>query len=321
LCVFAYARILRHIAKDGTQGLGRRIYPFGYSQISVLGHIVAGSVGSVGSIGSSLISIAHRGGPQYMTNSVALVTGASSGIGKAAAIRLARDFSSVVLVAREDDKLAQVAQSARAEGSECLCLAMDLSVTAAAQAVIQRTLERFGRIDALVNIAGAVAPLDVFQMTDAQWDIGMELKFHAARRLAIHAWEALRAAKGSIVFISGNAADIPMASSAAVGAINAAIEALAKAFADRGIEDGVQVNAVSPGAILTGRRLAMLERAAVEKKISLEDMKSRFLKQARVSRFGEPEDIAELVAFIVSPKAKYMTGAVLRMDGGEVKSK
>jgi 3-oxoacyl-[acyl-carrier protein] reductase len=80
------------------------------------------------------------------------------------------------------------------------------------------------------------------------------------------------------------------------------------------------VNSVSPGAILTGRRLGMLEKAAAEKNISLEDMKSSFLKQARVNRFGEPEDIAELLAFIVSPNAKYMTGTVLRMDGGEVKS-
>jgi 3-oxoacyl-[acyl-carrier protein] reductase len=255
-----------------------------------------------------------------LKNSAAIVTGASSGIGKTTAIRLARDFSSLVLVAREGEKLAEVAESARTVGCDCLWLEVDLSDSSVPAIVIQRTLERFGRIDALLNIAGAVAGLDVFQMADAQWNSGMELKFHAARRLAIHAWEALKAAKGSIVFISGNAADIPKASLAAVGAINAAIEALAKAFADRGIEDGVQVNSVSPGAILTGRRLGMLEKAAAAKNISLEEMKRQFLKQAGVSRFGEPEDIAELLAFIVSPKAKYMTGTVLRMDGGEVKS-
>jgi len=90
----------------------------------------------------------------------------------------------------------------------------------------------------------------------------MELKFHGARRLTIRAWDALRESKGTVVFISGNAAVIPRAGAAAVGAINAAIEALAKAFAERGIEDGVQVNSVSPGAVMTGRRLSMLERAA-----------------------------------------------------------
>jgi 3-oxoacyl-[acyl-carrier protein] reductase len=255
-----------------------------------------------------------------VTNSVAVVTGASSGIGEAAAIRLARDFSSLVLVAREDDKLARVAAAAQKEGCDCLCVAMDLSLTAAAGIVVKRALERFGRLDALINIAGAVPALDLFQMTDPEWHSGFELKFHAARRLAIQAWDALRATKGSIVFMSGNAADIPKAPAAAIGVINAAIESLAKAFADRGIEDGVQVNSVSPGAILTGRRIAMLEGAAAEKNISLEEMKNNFLKQARVTRFGEPEDIAELLAFIVSPRARYMTGTVLRMDGGEVKS-
>jgi 3-oxoacyl-[acyl-carrier protein] reductase len=113
---------------------------------------------------------------------------------------------------------------------------------------------------------------------------------------------------------------IPRAGAAAVGAINAAIEALAKAFAERGIEDGVQVNSVSPGAIMTGRRLAMLEKAAAARKITLEDAKHHFLKQAGIGRFGEAEEIADVIAFAVSPAARWMTGTVLRMDGGEVKS-
>ena len=95
---------------------------------------------------------------------------------------------------------------------------------------------------------------------------------------------------------------------------------MGKAFAERGIEDGVQVNSVSPGAVMTGRRLSMLERAAASKKITLEDAKQQFLKQAGIARFGETEEIADLMAFIVSPAARWMTGTVLRMDGGEVKS-
>ena len=255
-----------------------------------------------------------------MSKSVAIVTGASSGIGKATALRLARDFGAIVLAARSGEKLGEVGQQVKAIGAEPLVLELDLMAPTAAEIVVKTTLDRFGRIDALVNIAGAVAGLDVFQMTDEQWNAGMELKFHGARRLTIRAWDALRELKGAVVFMSGNAAVIPKAGAAAVGAINAAIEALAKAFAERGIEDGVQVNSVSPGAIMTGRRLAMLEKAAASKRITLEEAKQQFLKQAGISRFGEADEIADLMAFAVSPAARWMTGTVLRMDGGEVKS-
>jgi 3-oxoacyl-[acyl-carrier protein] reductase len=255
-----------------------------------------------------------------MSDSVAIVTGASQGIGRATAIRLARDFGAIVLAARGRDKLREVGQQVRAIGAEPLVLELDLTIAAAAEIIVKKTLDRFGRIDALLNIAGAVAGLDVFQMTDEQWNYGMDLKFHGARRLTIRAWDELGKCKGAVVFISGNAAVIPKAGAAAVGAINAAIEALAKAFAERGIQEGIQVNSVSPGAVMTGRRLAMLEKAAASRKITLDEAKQQFLLQAGISRFGEAEEIADLMAFAVSPAARWMTGAVLRMDGGEVKS-
>src|SRR3981081_4679354 len=147
-----------------------------------------------------------------MRNSVAIVTGASQGIGHSTAIRLARDFSSIVLVAT------------------------------------------FGRIDGLLNIAGAVPQIDLLEMTDAQWESGLALKLHGARRLMIAAWPALKEARGSVVLMSGNSALFPKAPYAAVGTINAAIVALAKAFADRGLKDGVTVNSVLPAPVMTGRR-------------------------------------------------------------------
>ena len=157
-------------------------------------------------------------------------------------------------------------------------------------------------------------------MTDAQWDSGMALKFHGARRLTLRAWDALKAARGAVVFISGNAAENPRPAQAAIAAINAATEAMAKSFAERGIVDGVQVNTVSPGAVLTGRRLAMLDKGAHARDIGLEEMKTRFVGSAGIERFGTPEEIADLMAFVVSPGARWMTGTVLRMDGGEIKS-
>ncbi|SEI20864.1 SDR family oxidoreductase [Tardiphaga sp. OK245] len=255
-----------------------------------------------------------------MTTSVAIVTGASQGIGRATAIRLARDFTTLVLVARSRDKLEAVAEEIQKQGREVLVIEADLADPAVPGKVVEETQARFGRIDALLNIAGAVPQIDLFEMTDAQWDAGFGLKLHGARRLTMAAWPALKESKGSVVLISGNSAQFPKASYAAVGTINAAIVALAKAFSDCGIEDGVQVNSVLPGPVMTGRRRSYLEHWAPLHGMSVEDATTKFPKDAGIARYGEPEEIAELMAFLVSPRARWMTGSVLRMDGGEVKS-
>jgi 3-oxoacyl-[acyl-carrier protein] reductase len=255
-----------------------------------------------------------------MTKSVAIVTGASQGIGQSTAIRLARDFSALVLVARNRSNLDKTAEAVKAAGAETLVIDADLAKPAAAQDVVDQALAKFGRIDALLNIAGAVPQIDLFEMTDAQWEGGLELKLHGARRLTIAAWPALKEAKGSVVLMSGNSALFPKAPYAAVGTINAAIVALAKAFSDRGIADGVQVNSVLPGPVMTGRRQSYLEHWAPLHNTTVEEAKVNFPKEVGIARYGEPEEIAELMAFLVSPGARWMTGSTLRMDGGEVKS-
>jgi 3-oxoacyl-[acyl-carrier protein] reductase len=251
--------------------------------------------------------------------SVAIVTGASQGIGRSTAIRLAKDFSSVVLVARSGDALKEVADQVRAAGAEPLSIALDLSQLEAPQTILKTTLDHYGRIDALLNIAGAVPQIDLFEMTDEQWYAGMELKLHGARRLTIRAWEALKANKGSVVFMSGSAALDPKPGFAAVAATNAAIIALAKAFAEQGIKEGVQVNSIVPGAVMTGRRRSFLEKWAPAHDMTVEEATKKFPEEAGISRYGQPEEIAELLAFMVSPAAKWMTGSSIRMDGGEVK--
>lgn len=254
-----------------------------------------------------------------MKNSVAIVTGASQGIGRSAAIRLARDFSAVVLAARNAKALEEVATAVREAGAEPLNLALDLSQVEASQSVVNSTLGRFGRIDALLNIAGAVPQIDLFEMTDEQWRAGAELKLHGARRLTVLAWEALKKSKGSVVFMSGSAALDPKPAFAAVAAINAAITALAKAFAEQGIRDAVQVNSIVPGPVMTGRRRSFMEKWAPGHNMSVEEATKQFPEKAGISRYGCPEEIADLLAFMVSPAAKWMTGTSVRMDGGEIK--
>jgi 3-oxoacyl-[acyl-carrier protein] reductase len=255
-----------------------------------------------------------------MSKSVAIVTGASQGIGRATAIRLAKDFSSITLAARGRENLEETAAAVKGAGAEPLVIDLDLSDSSAAQKVVDQTLAAFGRIDALLNIAGAVPQIDLFEMTDEQWDGGLALKLHGARRLAIAAWPSLKQAKGAVVFMSGNSALFPKAPYAAVGTINAAIVALAKAFSDRGIADGVQVNSVLPGPVMTGRRRSYLAHWAPLHNMTVEEATEKFPREAGIARYGEPEEIAELMAFLVSPGARWMTGSTLRMDGGEVKS-
>jgi len=255
-----------------------------------------------------------------MAKSVAIITGASQGIGQATAIRLARDFSALVLVARNRVNLQQTAEAIRTVGAKSLIIDVDLAQPEAAQAVVDQALAAFGRIDALLNIAGAVPQVDLFEMTDAQWEGGLALKLHGARRLTIAAWPALKTTQGAVVLMSGNSALFPKAPYAAVGTINAAIVALAKAFSDRGITDGVQVNSVLPGPVMTGRRQSYLQHWASLHDMTVEQAAVRFPQEAGIARYGEPKEIAELMAFLVSPGARWMTGSALRMDGGEVKS-
>src|SRR6476661_817887 len=152
-----------------------------------------------------------------MSKSVAIVTGASQGIGRATAIRLARDFSELVLVARNRANLDETAEAVKAAGPKPLVIDADLADPAAAPAIVDQALAAFGRIDALLNIAGAVPQVDLFEMTDAQWEGGLALKLHGARRLTIAAWQSLKAAQGSVVLMSGNSALFPKAPYAAVG--------------------------------------------------------------------------------------------------------
>ena len=201
-------------------------------------------------------------------------------------------------------------------------LDLDLREPASAQTVVSRTLDRFDRIDALLNIAGAVPQIDLFEMTDQQWDDGMALKLHGARRLTLSCMGCLEGgARGGRVDL-GQFCGISRRRPTPLSARSTPRSSLwPRHFPIAGLKDGVQVNSVLPGPVMTGRRRSYLEQWAPLHKVGggRSDARS-FLLDAGIGRYGQPEEIAELMAFLVSPGARWMTGAALRMDGGEVKS-
>jgi 3-oxoacyl-[acyl-carrier protein] reductase len=251
------------------------------------------------------------------THPVAIVTGASRGIGQAIARRLAGDGYDIVAVARSGAALQSLADTLP---TSALALPLDLGEPDAARQVVDAARARFGRIDALVNSAGATPRGDFLSFTDEDWHLGFELKFFGAARLCREAWSALVASGGRIVNIAGIGGRTGSAEFTIGGSVNAALLNLTKALADRGIADGVRVNAVNPSSIATERTRRRIETLAAQRGVTVEEAASDLARQLRVARFGTPEEIAQVVAFLVSDGASYMQGAIVDVDGGQTRT-
>ena len=201
-----------------------------------------------------------------LSGKVAIVTGASRGIGRAIAQTLAAE--GMKTRRRRARRISSTTSRSRS-GPSCLVQAVDLRQPDAAAAVVEATVAKFGRIDLLVNNAGATKRGDFFELTDADWEDGFALKFFGAMRLSRAAWKHLMASKGTIVNIIGVGGRTGSADFTIGGSVNAACRLLTKALADRGVKDGVRVNAINPGFIKTERLTVRLKSFAEEHKLPM----------------------------------------------------
>ena len=223
----------------------------------------------------------------------------------------------MVLVARSRDRLDGVAASC---GTESLVHAADLRDPEAPTDVIASTMRRFGQIDMLVNNAGATRRGDFLALPDADWADGFALKFDAAMRCCRAAWPHLVESRGAVVNIVGIGGRTGSADFTIGGAVNAALLNLTKALADRGQRDGVRVNAINPGFVSTERLQARVRAFATEHGTDDAAASERMARASGVTRFGTPEEVARVVAFLASPQAGYCQGTIVDVDGGQTRT-
>jgi NAD(P)-dependent dehydrogenase (short-subunit alcohol dehydrogenase family) len=246
-----------------------------------------------------------------LSGKVGIVTGASKGIGRSIAQILSAEGMKLTLVARSplDDFSASLPTAS-------LPLSIDMRHADSASHVVNATLEKFGALDLLVNNAGATKRGDFLSLTKEEWTDGFALKFYGAMRLSRTSWTHLMQSKGCIINIIGVGGRTGSAEFAIGGTVNAALMNLTKVLADRGIKDGVRVNAINPGSIATERLQIRIKTFATEHNINTEEATIQMAKILGIERFGKPEEIARAVAFLASSQASYIQGAILDVDGG-----
>ncbi|MBI4589601.1 MAG: SDR family oxidoreductase [Candidatus Rokubacteria bacterium] len=252
---------------------------------------------------------------------VALVTGASKGIGRAVALALGTEGARVAMCARDLATLDAAAADIRAKsGAEVFTVAADLSTLEGTVHVTERTRERFERIDILVNNAGAIRGGDFLSLPDAQWITDWNLKLLGYIRMARAVFPIMQAQGGGrIVNVIGAAARNPTATYLTGGAANAALVNFTKGLADLGAKSNILVTAVSPAATRTERWESLLAGEAQATGKPVEQLRLEKEGAYPLGRIVLPEEIADLVCFLASARASFLTGICITVDGGSTR--
>lgn len=257
-----------------------------------------------------------------LKDSVAFVTGASKGIGRATAQRLAEEGCSVVITARDEANLADAAaQLSKVTGGEVVGLPGDMSVVADVQRTVQQTIDQFGHIDVLVTCAGSSPGGLLEELTEEQWMASLNLKFMGYVRTCRAVLPHMRArGSGSVVLVVGNDGLKPSYWELTAGAANAADINFAASLAEQYGPLGVRVNTVNPGPVNTDRWDGLEKALARDKKITQERAHELATSSIPLGRICEPEEVADVVVFLASDRASFVNGAHIPIDGSQRKA-
>ena len=243
---------------------------------------------------------------------VCIVTGAAQGIGQACVQRLAAEGAKVALWDVDDARVNDSVAALESRGIEALALHCDVSRKAEVEAALAATVQRFGRVDGLVNNAGIFKAAPFLDITEADWDavIDVNLKGHFLVGQAVARQIVQQGGGGAIVNMSSVNARLTIASIASYNASKGGIDQLTRVMALALTEHGIRVNGVAPGTIAT----ELASRAV----LTSDEAKARIMSRTPMKRLGEPAEIASVVAFLLSDAASYMTGETVLVDGGRM---
>jgi len=251
---------------------------------------------------------------------VGIVCGASAGLGRAAAAALAREGASIVVCSRDRKRIAEAAAGMRrtaAKGVEVVPMVADMSNAADIGRLVKATVKRFGRVDILVSNAGG-PPVAAFpDLSDEAWERGTHLTLMSTVRCirAVIPYMKKRG-WGRIVTITSIAARQPINDLVISSSIRPGLLGLTKVLGNQYSADGICINAVAPGFILTDRQKEIGAARAKAKGITFEEYLKESAREIPLGRLGRPEELADVIAFLCSERASYVTGTTITVDGG-----
>ncbi|MFF2019896.1 SDR family NAD(P)-dependent oxidoreductase [Paenibacillus sp. NPDC058177] len=259
----------------------------------------------------------------HLEGKTALVTGSTSGIGKAIALSLVKEGAIVLINGRHEDKVNHTIQEIKKEHpeAELYSAVADLGT----EAGCQKLVEEFPKVDILINNLGIFEPAEYFDIPDEEWFKFFEVNIMSGVRLSRHYLkDMLESNEGRIIFIASEAAVMPSQEMAHYSATKTMQLSLSRSLAELTKGTKVTVNTVMPGSTLTEGVETMLGTLYPEEKLTIEEAETRFMKENRptsiIQRLIRPEEIADVVVFLSSPLASAINGSAMRVDGGLVRS-